>query len=175
MNRLDYTKEAIRERVSIRQVVERYTDRRFDRNGFCSCPLHREKTASFKIDEKKQLYYCFGCGEGGDIFRFVSKYLGIDFKESVTQIDKDFCLGITGERISVAAQNAVREARKKRALELQEKEEKNALYDNLCAQYRLINELINNLQPMTEIWGKMITKRAWLEERLDEAMEGICK
>lgn len=175
MNRLEYTKEAIRERVGIRQVVERYTDRRFDRNGFCSCPLHREKTASFKIDEAKQLYYCFGCGEGGDIFRFVQSYLKVDFKESINIIDRDFALGITGERISVKAQIAIREAKKQRALELQEREEKNVVYSDLCAQYRLVNELLKNMQPMTDIWGRLLTKKAWLEYEMDKSMEGICK
>lgn len=175
MNRLEYTKEAIRQRVGIRQVVERYTDKRFDRNGFCSCPLHTEKTASFKIDEAKQLYYCFGCGEGGDIFKFVQDYLKVNFKESVNLIDRDFALGITGERISVKAQIAVREAKKKRALEEYEKEQKNLLYDDLCAKYRLVNALLKDLQPMTDMWGRMLTKKAWLEEQMDKAMEGICK
>lgn len=204
MNRLEYTKEAIRQRVGIRQVVERYTYRRFDRNGFCSCPLHREKTASFKIDEAKQLYYCFGCGEGGDIYKFVSKYFGIeDFRESVSKIDEDFGTGFNVRKLSedekviiraktnskdeafnlaykhnktsVKDQIKLREEKKQRALELQEKDEKKAIYDDLCTQYRLINELLKYMQPMTDIWGRLLTKKAWLEYEMDKSMEGICK
>lgn len=171
MNRLDYTKEAIRQQVGIKQVVERYTGRKFVR-GVCNCPLHTEKTASFRIDEAKQLYYCFGCGEGGDIFKFVQTYLGIKFKDAVTQIDKDFALGISGEKISVQAQIAAREAKKKRELELQEQERKNAIYNELCAQYTLINTLLEQAEPMTEIWGKLLTRKAWLEYELDKCLEG---
>ena len=175
MNRLEYAKEAIRQQVTIRQVVERYTDKKFDRNGFCNCPLHREKTASFKIDEHKQLYYCFGCGEGGDIFKFVQTYLGMNFKDTVAQIDQDFAIGALNERISVKAQIAAREAKKKRALELQEQERKNALYDELCAKYWIVNELLKHLQPLTEIWGEMLTRKAWLESEMDLLAEGTCK
>lgn len=171
MNRLEYEKEAIRQKVGIRQVVERYTGKKFVK-GVCNCPLHREKTASFKIDEQKQLYFCFGCGAGGDIFNFMQSYFGVNFKDAVAQIDRDFALGVTNERISVKAQILAREAKKKRALELQEKERKNVLYDELCAQYRLINELLKLLEPMTEHWGRMLTRKAWLEEELDKVMEG---
>lgn len=47
------------------------------------CPFHKEKTASFKIDQQKQLYYCFGCGAKGDILDFVQKIRGCDFKEAL--------------------------------------------------------------------------------------------
>lgn len=47
------------------------------------CPFHREKTPSFHVDQAKQLYYCFGCGAGGDIFRFVMEIHGVDFVEAV--------------------------------------------------------------------------------------------
>lgn len=169
MNRLEYIKEAIRQQVTILQVVEHYTGKKFVR-GVCNCPLHNEKTASFKIDEEKQLYYCFGCGEGGDIFKFVQTYLDVEFKDAVYQIDRDFALGVTGEKISVKAQIAVREAKKKREIELQEQARKKALYAELCSQYTLLNELLKNTEPMTEIWGRLLTRKAWLEYELDKCM-----
>jgi DNA primase len=47
------------------------------------CPFHRETTPSFHIDPAKQLYHCFGCGAGGDLFTFLMKKEGFDFQEAV--------------------------------------------------------------------------------------------
>lgn len=172
MNRLEYTKEQIRQRVTIRQVVERYTDKKIVK-GVCNCPLHNEKTASFTINENKQLYYCFGCGKGGDIFKFVQTYLGIDFKSAVAQIDRDFALGLSGEKISVKAQIQARERKKQRALELQKQARKSAEYNELCAQYILTNNLLSILEPLSATWGNLISRKAYLEYELDKVMEGL--
>jgi DNA primase len=47
------------------------------------CPFHEEKTPSFSVDPKAQLFYCFGCHTGGDLFKFVQLYERVDFRESV--------------------------------------------------------------------------------------------
>jgi DNA primase len=47
------------------------------------CPFHEEKTPSFSVDPKAQLFYCFGCHTGGDLFKFVQLYERVDFKEAV--------------------------------------------------------------------------------------------
>ena len=41
------------------------------------CPFHSEKTPSFIVNEEKQIYNCFGCGEKGDVIRFVQRYLSL--------------------------------------------------------------------------------------------------
>ena len=46
------------------------------------CPFHNEKTPSFSVDEGRQTYKCFGCGEGGDVISFVEKYYNLDFMEA---------------------------------------------------------------------------------------------
>jgi DNA primase len=47
------------------------------------CPFHGEKTPSFKVDPSTQLYHCFGCGEGGDVFRFLMRTENMEFPEAV--------------------------------------------------------------------------------------------
>lgn len=169
MNKLGFFKEQIRQQVTIRQVVERYTDKKIVK-GVCNCPLHHEKTASFTINENKQLYYCFGCGKGGDVFKFVQEYFGMEFKDALYKLDQDFLLGVTGQKISVKAQIEAREREKKRALQLKEQKRKDEEYVILNAQYVLVNNLLNILEPMTDTWGAMVTRKMWLEDELDKRM-----
>ncbi len=53
---------------------------------WCCCPFHNEKTPSCKIDHASQLWHCFGCGEGGDIFAYVMKIEGLTFVEAVKSL-----------------------------------------------------------------------------------------
>lgn len=50
------------------------------------CPFHSEKTPSFTVDPRRGLYHCFGCGEGGDVIRFVEKTRGFSFVEAVEEL-----------------------------------------------------------------------------------------
>src|SRR5438874_6796326 len=50
------------------------------------CPFHKEKTPSFSVHATKQYYYCFGCGEKGDVFKFVQKIESITFPEAVRAV-----------------------------------------------------------------------------------------
>lgn len=71
------TVEEIKQQNTMRDVVTRYGIE-VNRSGFCKCPFHNEKTASMKI--YKDSFYCFGCHAGGDIFTFIQKIEGVDFK-----------------------------------------------------------------------------------------------
>jgi DNA primase len=50
------------------------------------CPFHREKSASFHVSPQKQAYYCFGCGAGGSLFKFVMEYERVDFVTAVQRL-----------------------------------------------------------------------------------------
>ena len=58
------------------------------------CPFHKEKTPSFSISQSKQIFKCFGCGEGGDCITLMSKVLNINAYESAKQLNEIFGLGI---------------------------------------------------------------------------------
>ncbi len=73
----------IKSRVSVVELISEYvTLKKAGRNFVGLCPFHKEKTPSFSVNPEKQIFYCFGCGEGGDIFAFLMKLNGTSFAES---------------------------------------------------------------------------------------------
>lgn len=66
------------------------------------CPFHQEKTPSFSVSQDKQMFYCFGCHAGGDIFSFLIKKEGFDFKETVNYLAQKAGIQVkTGDRREV--------------------------------------------------------------------------
>lgn len=80
----DDFKEQIRSSVSILDVVGGYVAlKKRGVNHIGLCPFHNEKTPSFNVNESLQIFKCFGCGEGGDVFTFISRIEGLEFREAV--------------------------------------------------------------------------------------------
>ncbi len=80
----DDTLQAIRERVSIVEVVSGYVSlKRAGRNHLGLCPFHNEKTPSFTVNDERGLFHCFGCGAGGTVFTFVMQADHVGFREAV--------------------------------------------------------------------------------------------
>ncbi|MBN1268969.1 MAG: DNA primase [Kiritimatiellae bacterium] len=72
--------EEIRAANDIVEVLGTYLQlKRAGSNFKALCPFHKEKTPSFMVNPQRQIYHCFGCGAGGDVFRFVMEYEGLDF------------------------------------------------------------------------------------------------
>lgn len=81
--------DEIRNRISIVNLVgEHVTLKRAGRNFKGLCPFHQEKTPSFMATDEKQIFHCFGCGEGGDIFAFLMKLNGLSFPEALAELAK---------------------------------------------------------------------------------------
>lgn len=76
--------DEIKSKNDIVDVVSKYVVlKRKGRNYFGLCPFHNEKSPSFSVSPDKQIFHCFGCGVGGDVFRFIMKTENVSFVESV--------------------------------------------------------------------------------------------
>lgn len=79
--------EEVRSRNDIVDVISSYV--RLQKKGgtyFGLCPFHNEKSPSFSVTPAKQMYYCFGCGQGGNVFTFLMKYENYSFTEAVQNL-----------------------------------------------------------------------------------------
>lgn len=81
---LDSPIDEIKSRVSILDVVADYVQlKKAGTNFKAPCPFHNEKTPSFMVSPSKQIWHCFGCGLGGDIFEFIKQVENVEFSESL--------------------------------------------------------------------------------------------
>lgn len=79
----DYINE-VKEKNNIVDVISMYTTLKKNGSNYTGlCPFHSEKTPSFSVSEEKQMYHCFGCGEGGTVITFIKKIENYDFPETI--------------------------------------------------------------------------------------------
>ena len=115
------SKERVRDAVDMADLVGTRTElRRAGVNRLQGlCPFHDERTPSFGIDPQSKLFYCFGCGEGGDAFRFVELTEGLDFKGAL-----EFLADRYGVQLELAEEDeraAEQRRRRERLLEVLER------------------------------------------------------
>ena len=120
--------DEIREKANIVDIVGQYVQlKKTGKNYSGLCPFHNEKTPSFSVAEDKQFYHCFGCGRGGNVFRFLQEIDGISFPEAVAKVADFEQISIPQEYREVAASSGNSEQRQ--LIELHEKAQE--LYHHL--------------------------------------------
>jgi DNA primase len=81
------TIEMVRQQTNIVDVVGQYVQlKKSGKNYLGLCPFHNEKSPSFSVAEDKQIFHCFGCGKGGNVFSFIQEIEGLSFPESVEKV-----------------------------------------------------------------------------------------
>lgn len=74
----------IRQKTDIVDVVSQHLQlRKSGQNHFAHCPFHEDKTPSFSVNDQKQIFYCFSCGRGGNVFNFLREIEGISYPEAI--------------------------------------------------------------------------------------------
>src|SRR5512140_3252283 len=83
------------------EIVGQYTQlKKSGANWMGTCPFHEERTASFSVNPAEKLYYCFGCGEGGNLFSFVQKKENLDFAQAVEHLAERYGITLEYEQTS---------------------------------------------------------------------------
>ncbi|MCK4918565.1 MAG: DNA primase [Candidatus Pacebacteria bacterium] len=145
--------EQIKEKLNIVDVVSSYIKvEKAGSNFKACCPFHNEKTPSFFISPDRGTFKCFGCGEGGDIFTFVEKYEGVDFKGS---------LKLLAEKAGVVL---VKE-------DPQKTNEKNRIYDVLETSTSFFEaNLLNNKEALDYLKNRGLEEKTIKQFRLGFAL-----
>lgn len=100
--------EEIKTKNDIIDTISRYVQlKKSGQNHMGLCPFHKEKTPSFSVLEEKQFYHCFGCGETGDVIKFIMKIENVDFVEATT---------LLGERVGIRIEENVESKKEKEEL-----------------------------------------------------------
>ena len=107
----------VQQKNDIVDVISQYVHlQKKGSNYTCCCPFHNEKTPSFSVNQARQIYKCFGCGEGGSVITFLQKYENMTFPEAIKFLAERAGVALPDETNSKA--NRARENRRARLLEV---------------------------------------------------------
>ena len=110
--------EEVRSRTDIVDVISRYVQlKKKGSSYFGLCPFHNEKSPSFSVSRDKQMFYCFGCGVGGNVFTFLTNYENLTFPEAVAELAKE--CGVTLPEREETSEDRARNRRRDRMFQLQ--------------------------------------------------------
>ncbi|MFI5236522.1 MAG: DNA primase [Ignavibacteriales bacterium] len=102
--------EEIRESADIVDIISEFVQlRKRGKNYIGLCPFHSEKTPSFTVSDEKQIFHCFGCHTGGNVFKFLTEYHKISFIEAVQELAEQQGITIEFDRAEYSEQQSEQE------------------------------------------------------------------
>lgn len=138
--------DLIKQKIDVADLIASYIPiKRAGRNFKANCPFHNEKSPSFVISPERQIWHCFGCAKGGDIFTFVEEYERTDFSEA---------LKVLAERAGIKL--------KKNVFKTQQDERRNRIYEinHLSSQFYnfLLTKHKSGIQALEYVEKRGLTK-----------------
>ncbi|KAL3950853.1 DNA primase [Lentilactobacillus hilgardii] len=113
--------EQVRSQVNIVDVVSQYVQlKQSGKNLFGLCPFHEERTPSFSVSEDKQIFHCFSCGRGGNVFKFMMEIENLSFPEAVKKVAEMEHLDVDSKYFTDAAPASRETSEQKQLIELHE-------------------------------------------------------
>jgi len=92
--------EEVKNVASIVEIIAEYVPlRKRGKNYVGLCPFHQETAPSFTVSEEKQIFYCFGCGVGGNVFTFLMKYKHCSFYEAIEEVAQHYGISLPKENV----------------------------------------------------------------------------
>jgi DNA primase len=175
MNKYAVFAETIKNVVSPQEAAELYGIE-FNRAGFAICPLHSEKTASFKIHGDS--FHCFGCDWHGDVIDLVRELFGLSFQSTIKKINDDFSVGLpTNRKLTLRERRDIQRRQRKIVAERKKREISDFLYelryDSLWTEWFLLDQIKTMYAPKPDDdeWPpefcKVLNEMPYLEYQID--------
>ena len=134
--------EEIRQKNDIVDIVSGYVRlRKKGSSHFGLCPFHNEKSPSFSVSQSKQMYYCFGCGAGGNVFTFVMEYENYSFAEAIKMLADR--AGVELPEIEYNDEMKKKESRRARMLEINKEAAKYFYFQLKGPQGKIAQDYLN--------------------------------
>ena len=169
--------EIVKSKVSVPSAVSRYLSTVKVVHNRIPCPIHNGTDRNLLLHQDH--FYCFVCGEGGDVIRLVRHIFGCDFRTALERLNKDFCLDLPlgtkpsdAERIKLKQSYAERLIKERKAAELAERRERN--YLDRLELLRSVEQICTERAPQTPWdewepdWCTAMRLRTELREELQE-------
>lgn len=161
-------REEIKSRVTIADVIRKYSPSSEIKKDVIRCPFHSERTASFRIYQRNNSFYCFGCGIGGDQINFVAKILDISYYDALKRVDEDFMLGVFSRKISKSTlQKRIYERERKQFEEEKAKLKRQAEENKLINFFKELRNRFESESDNIKLKNAIIFVESWLNGKMD--------
>lgn len=161
-------REEIKSRVTIADVIRKYSPSSEIKKDVIRCPFHSERTASFRVYRSTNSFYCFGCGVGGDQINFVAKILDISYYDALKRVDEDFMLGVFSRKISKSTlQKRIYERERKQFEEEKAKLKRQAEENKLINFFKELRNRFESESDNIKLKNAIIFVESWLNGKMD--------
>lgn len=144
--------QEIKDSHDIVDVISNYVDiKKRGKDYFGCCPFHNEKTPSFSVNQSKQYYHCFGCGESGDVIDFVRNHLNVNHTEAVKILTNDSSVNYEKSKY-----NRIKNAARKIILPFNKKPLDSSVISNFLSKCSVFSNPLNGNQAIYMYGGKQV-------------------